>query len=220
MHGYNPRGYIHDNPCYRSYRRRNRHSTYGASQARKMGRVAKNINFSFGGTPIFDGKEPLEVFSWLRNFFQACDGNDVLEGMGLYLIPDFFAGDAEARFTRNLPRSDIWGRQGSLGSFPAAINWLLSTHAESHALGLAQDKFSRVTLGDNEGVDAFAARLRSLAELCGSIHFERRMKQQLIQGLQEYYGRMNSCTTRHNEATSSSRATWRGPIGSPRTSWH
>ena len=53
-------------------------------------------------------------------------------------------------------------------------------------MGLAQDKFSRATLADNEGVDAFATRLRSLAELCGNIHSEGAMKQQLIQGLPEY----------------------------------
>jgi len=62
----------------------------------------------------------------------------------------------------------------------------LSTYAEPHALGLAQDKFSRAALVDNEGVDAFAARLRSLAELGGNIHSEGTMKQQLIQGLPEY----------------------------------
>jgi len=119
-------------------------------------------------------------------FVKACDDNDVSEGMGLYLIPNFFAGDGEARFTRNLPGSDIGGGQRALGSFPAAVNWLLSTYAERHALGLAQDKFSRATLVDNEGVDAFATRLRSLAELCGNIHSEGTMKQQLILGLPEY----------------------------------
>jgi len=106
--------------------------------------------------------------------------------MGLYLIPNFLAGDAETRFTRNLLGSDIAAGRGSLGSFPSAVNWLLSTYAEPHALGLAQDKFSRDALVDNEGVDSFAARLRSLAELCGNIHFEGKMKQQLIQGLPEY----------------------------------
>ena len=171
---------------YRSYRLRNRHSTYGASQARKMGRTAKNMKFSFGGTPMFNGKEPLKVFSWLRKFVKACDDNDVSEGMGLYLTPNFLTGDAETRFTRNLPGSDIAGGRGSLGSFPAAVNWLLSTYAEPHASGLAQDKFSRAALVDNDVVDAFAARLRSLAELCGNIHSEGTMKQQLIQGLPEY----------------------------------
>jgi len=62
----------------------------------------------------------------------------------------------------------------------------LSTYAELHALGLAQDKFSRAALVDKEGVDAFAARLWSLAKLCGNIHSEGAMKQQLIQGLPEY----------------------------------
>jgi len=131
-------------------------------------------------------KEPLKVFSWLRKFVKACDDNDVSEGMGLFLIPNFVAGDAETRFTWNLPVSDIAGGRGSLGSFPAAVNWLLSTYAEPHALGLAQDKFSRAALVDNEGVDAFAARLRSLAELCGNIHSEGMIKQLLIRGQSEY----------------------------------
>ena len=104
----------------------------------------------------------------------------------MYLIPNFLAGDAQTWFTRNLPGSDIPGGRGSLGSFPAAVHLLLSTYAEPHALGLAQDKFSRAALVDNEGVDAFAARLRSLAGLCGNIHSEGTMKQQLIQGLPEY----------------------------------
>jgi len=171
---------------YRSDRLRNRHLTYGASHARRMERTAKNMKFSFEGTPIFNGKEPLKVFSWLRKFVKACDDNDVSKGMGLYLIPNFLAGNAETRFTRNLPGSDIACERGSLGSFPAAVNWLLSTYAEPHALGLAQDKFSRAALVDNEGVTVFAACLLSLAELCGNIHSEGTMKQQLIQGLPEY----------------------------------
>jgi len=171
---------------YRSYRLRNRHSTYRASQARKMGRTAKNMKFSFGGTPLFNGKEPLRVFSWLRKFVKACDDSDVSEGMGLYRIPNFLAGDAEARFTVILPRSDIGGGQRALGSLPVAVNWLLSIYAERHALGFAQDKFSRATLVDNEGVDAFATRLQSVSELCGNIHSEGTTKQKLIRGLPEY----------------------------------
>jgi len=106
--------------------------------------------------------------------------------MGLYLIPNFLAGDAEARSTRNLPGSDIGGGQRALGSFSAEVNWLLSTYAEPHGLGLDQDRFSRATLVDNEGVDAFATRLRSLAKLCGNIHSDGTMKQKLIQGLPQY----------------------------------
>ena len=43
---------------YQSYRLRNRHLTFRASQARKMGRLAKNMNFSFGGTAMFNGRNP------------------------------------------------------------------------------------------------------------------------------------------------------------------
>ena len=81
------------------------------------------------------------------------------------------------------------GRRGGTGgsrNFPAAVNLLLSTYAEPHALGLAQDPLIRATVADNEGVDAFAVRLRSLAELCGNIHSEGTIKQQLIQALPKY----------------------------------
>jgi len=95
--------------AYRSYRLRNIHSTCGVLQARKMGRMAKNMKLSFGGTPMFNEKEPLKVFSWLPKFVKACDDKDVSEGMGLYLNPNFLSGDAEAWFTGNLPKSDNVG---------------------------------------------------------------------------------------------------------------
>jgi len=50
---------------YRSCRLRNLHSTYGVSHARNMGRMAKTMKFSFGGTPIIHGKEPVKALSWL-----------------------------------------------------------------------------------------------------------------------------------------------------------
>jgi len=43
---------------YRSYRLGNRHSTYGASQAREMGQTAKNMKFSFGCTRCSMGRSP------------------------------------------------------------------------------------------------------------------------------------------------------------------
>ena len=49
-----------------------------------------------------------------------------------------------------------------------------------------QEKLRRATLAGKEGVDAFSVRLRSLAELCGSIHSEGTMKQKLTQGRPEY----------------------------------
>ena len=165
---------------YPTFCLRNRRAVYGASQARKMGRTAKNMKFSIWGTPEFNGKEPLKVFSWLRKFVKACNDNDVSEGMALYLIPNFLAGEAETRFTRSHPDSDGRAGRESLSSFPEAFNWFLSTYAEPHALMLAQDKFGRATLADNESVDAFAGRLRALAGLCGNIHSEGTMKQQLI----------------------------------------
>ena len=68
---------------YRLYRLRNSHSAYGASQARKMERTAKNMKFSFGRTPLFNGKEPGVVRIWIlgRNRIR-------IRADPLYLITD------------------------------------------------------------------------------------------------------------------------------------
>ena len=151
-----------------------------------MGRVARNMKHSFAGYPNFSGKEALKVFTWLRKLVKACNDNGVSEGMALYAIPHFLSGDAELRYTRALPDSSSASGGASITSYPEAVNWFLETYAEPHALALAQDKFSRAAKEPDEGIEAFAVRLRGLTELCGNIHTEGTMKQQLIQGLPEY----------------------------------
>jgi len=151
-----------------------------------MGRTTKNMKHSFGGFPPFSGKDPLKVFSWLRKLVKACDDNDVSEGMALYAIPHFLSGDAELRYTRELPDSGTALGVSSITSYPVAVNWFLQTYAEPHTLALAQDTFSRATIEPDETIESFAARLRGLSDRCGNIHTEGTMKQQLIQGLPAY----------------------------------
>ncbi|GAB0498077.1 hypothetical protein MMPV_009418 [Pyropia vietnamensis] len=151
-----------------------------------MGRKTRDMKHSFAGYPPFSGKEPLRIFAWLRKFVKASNDNDVSEGMALYAAPHFMTGDAEVRYTRVLPDSAGTARGAKVDSYPEAINWLLSTYAEPHTLALAQETFSRAAKEPDEPVEAFASRLRALSELCGNIHSEGTMKQQLIQGLPEY----------------------------------
>ncbi|GAB0497618.1 hypothetical protein MMPV_008953 [Pyropia vietnamensis] len=171
---------------YETYRLRNKKAKYGSAEARKMGRKTRDMKHSFAGYPPFSGKEPLRIFAWLRKFVKACNDNDVSEGMALYAAPHFMTGDAEVRYTRVLPDSAGTARGAKVDSYPEAINWLLSTYAEPHTLALAQETFSRAAKEPDEPVEAFASRLRALSELCGNIHSEGTMKQQLIQGLPEY----------------------------------
>ena len=96
---------------------------------------------------------------------------------------------------------------------------MLSTYAEPHALRLPRDKFSRAALVENKGVDAFATRLRNLAELCGNIHSEGTMKQQLIQGLPEYL-RTDAFVYNTAHRSYQQLSTYvAGKTGPPRTSW-
>ncbi|GAB0497145.1 hypothetical protein MMPV_008468 [Pyropia vietnamensis] len=171
---------------YETYRLRNKKAKYGSAEARKMGRKTRDMKHSFAGHPPFSGKEPLRIFAWLRKFVKACNDNDVTEGMALYAAPHFMTGDAEVRYTRVLPDSAGTASGAKVDSYPEAVNWLLLTYAEPHTLALAQDTFSRAIKEPDEPVEAFASRLRALSELCGNIHSEGTMKQQLIQGLPEY----------------------------------
>lgn len=150
---------------YRTYRLRNKKSTYRAREARKMGKVARNMKHSFAGYPLFSGSEVLKVFTWLRKLVKAGYDNGVSEGMALYAITDFLTGDAELQYLRGLPDSTSASGGASITSFPEAVNWFLETYAETHALALAQDKFSRATKEPDETIGSFAVRIRGLSEL-------------------------------------------------------
>jgi len=144
------------------------------------------MKHSFGGFPQFSGKGPLKVFSWLRKLVKACNDNDVSERMALYAVPHFLSGDAELRYTRELPDSGTALGVASITSYPVAVNWFLKTYAEPHTLALAQDTFSRAIIEPDATIESFSARLRGLSDRCGNIHTEGTMKQELIQGLPAY----------------------------------
>ena len=147
---------------YRTYRLLNKKNTYGTREAKKMGRVARNMRHSFSGYPNFSGKDGLKVFTWLRKLVKACNDNGVSEGLSLYVIPQFLSGDAELRYSRALPDSTSTSGGASITNYPEAVNWFLETYAEPHALAVAQDKFSRATKEPDETIEAFALRLRGL----------------------------------------------------------
>lgn len=52
--------------------------------------------------------------------------------MALYLAPNFFGGEAEVRYSRNLPSGGEDNGMTTLASYPHAVSWLLSTYAEPH----------------------------------------------------------------------------------------
>jgi len=144
------------------------------------------MRHSFAGFPQFSGKDPLKVFSLLRKLVIACNETDVSEGMALYAIPHFLSGEAELRYTRELPDSGTALGVSSITSYAVAVNWFLQTYAESHTLALAQEKFYRAIIEHDETIESISARLRGLSDRCGSIHTKKTRKQKLIQGLPAY----------------------------------
>jgi len=106
--------------------------------------------------------------------------------MALYAIPHFLSGDAELRYTRELPDSGTARGVASITFYPVAVNWFLQTFAEPHTLALAQDTFSRAIIEPEETIESFSARFRGLLDCCRNNRTEGTMKQQLIQGLPAY----------------------------------
>lgn len=171
---------------FSSYRLRDKRARYGTKEARRIGLTARDMKHSFGTGSHFTGKTPLKVFTWLRKLVKACNDNGVMEGMALYLIPHFLGGDAELQYGRALP--DAGSRPGgtAITTYPEAINWFLQSYAEPHKLALAQHDFGQAVKADGESVEDFSHHLRELSELCGNIHQEGTMKQQLITGLPQH----------------------------------
>jgi len=82
--------------------------------------------------------------------------------MALYTVPHFLSGDAELRYTRELPDSGTSLGVASITSYPVAVNWFLQNFAEPHTLALAQDTFSREIIAPEETIESFSARFRGL----------------------------------------------------------
>jgi len=95
-------------------------------------------------------------------------------------------GDAELRYTRELPDSGTTLVVSNIASYPVAVNWVLQTYAEPRTLALTQDTFSRAIIEPEETIESLSARLRGLSDGCGNIHTDRIMKQQLTQGQPAY----------------------------------
>jgi len=136
----------------------------------------KNVKRSLGGFPNFSGKDPLKVFSWLRKLVKACNDNDVSEWMAFYAVPHFLSGDADLRYTRELPDSGTALGVASITSYPIAASWFLQTYAAPHTLALSQDTFSRAIIDPDETIESFSARVRGLSDRCAHIHTERTMR--------------------------------------------
>ena len=103
-----------------------------------------------------------ELFSFLRQFVQACNESNVFEGQELYLVGSFLTGAAANRFNKILPDTagHIPGR--TVASFPEAVHWLLVTYADSVTLNQAVSDVKSASLGAHEVPDAFAVRLRGM----------------------------------------------------------
>lgn len=171
---------------WNNYRLENQDQAYTREMAKKMASLNRRMQPSFGGHPKFSGKKPALIFAFLRRFVKACNDNDVSEGKALYLLVNFMTGEAEQRFAQVLPDSagHVLGR--TVGSYPEAVNWLLSNYADADSLRKAVGKLNRATMERQETPDAFARRVRELSEACGNVYPEDRLKMIFSEGLPEY----------------------------------
>jgi len=134
-----------------------------------------------------DGTQTAELFSILRQFFQACNDSNVCEGKALYLVGPFFTGAAALQIKRILPdtAAHILGR--TVASFPEDTHWLLFNYADCITLNQAASDENRASLGAHEVLDSLAARLRDLGEACGNVYLEDRLKMAFIQGIPKHF---------------------------------
>lgn len=169
-----------------NYRLENQDQAYTRKMAKKMASLNRRMQPSFGGHPKFSGKKPALIFAFLRRFVKACNDNDISEGKALYLMVNFMTGEAEQRFAQVLPDSagHVVGR--TVGSYPEAVNWLLSNYADADSLRKAVGKLNRATMERQEAPDTFARRVRELSEACGNVYPEDRLKMIFSEGLPEY----------------------------------
>eukprot|EP00170_Pyropia_yezoensis_P001008 contig_4682_g1012 len=85
-------------------------------------------------------------------------------------------GEAEQRFGQVFPDSagHVIGR--TVGSYPEAVNQILSNYTDADVLRKAVGKLNRATMERQETPEAFARRVRDMSEACGNVYPKDRLK--------------------------------------------
>jgi len=99
-----------------SYASANTDVWYDRTMAHGLGRLRKDVSATFGRDAEKDGTPAASAFEFLNRFVKAGNDNDVSEGRGLYILPEFTKGDLKLELYTVTP-SLHGGRSGEASSY-------------------------------------------------------------------------------------------------------
>ena len=85
--------------------------------------------------PLFSGTPPVAVLRWLASITSTMDNVQVPEAAAWRLAPQYLTDEAKDSYESNMESG--YSDHGGFNSWPAAVNWLLSTYVTNTALNAA-----------------------------------------------------------------------------------
>ncbi len=164
---------------YRYYRLQRTTRRRDASAMLDGNKRVKALTYALGANFKFSGEDPILIFSFLTRLVEEADLNGLNEAQLYASLPRFLGGTAEVQF-----RASRGGnRTHGVGTWPEAVQYLLTTYATPTAMREAILKAESLRQQANEDELAFSARLNTAIHRCGNVFSESRKITMFVNGL-------------------------------------
>ena len=165
---------------FRTYRLNNKNGRYSDSDRRNIRHMRKDIDMQMR-TRTFDGSKPITILTFLKEFQDSCNTNNVHEGAARWLVRKYLHGAAQTLFD-----STVTGRKNSskrLDTYCDVVHFLLRTYARNEAIAKAhQDVASFRQDRSHATEEEFAQALLLKANACGPVYPEKKLISYFVEG--------------------------------------
>ena len=171
---------------YRTYRLRNtslidnQGTLFGGSATKLVNRVRHLMP----RMADFDGRQPLDVLRFLRDFRQAADGIKLTEGGAVRAVSWFLDKDALRTYSL-FAFSGVRRTDDTDATWPRVVNALLERYLTDEILGDAYSKVTTATQEPNEGESRFLERIESYADECCGVFDDYLLVNYFLRGLHD-----------------------------------
>ena len=187
---------------FRTYRLENKNSRYNKQDSKNVKRFLKDLNVQLRNQH-FNGSNPIQVLTFLREFRDACNTNGVHEGAARWLFQFFLDGTAKANLARGSARTGralSSARSGSKDgmTYCQAVQYLLRVYATDDAIATAHMDISQFKIASNSNELKYAQELLSKAYKCGDVYPMNVLRGYYVEGSHESIrGALRSYLSKH-----------------------
>ena len=189
---------------YRTYRLEKRDPDYGEKAGSRLRKKQKDVTIDMQGV-LFDGKDPVAIINFLKTFKDACDSNEVSEGIAKRMFQYYLRGTPRTSLRKAFKsrgRSKSQRKKDKkahkVTTYPAIVQMLLKAYATDEVLSEAHASVTDYKKPLSMDPVTFAHKLSDRAERTGDVFLEESLREVFVMGIHESIrGYVRSHLSRH-----------------------